>query len=131
MFTDLSCRVARIFIILYTCTGQERKDMRRKGLERFLQKVARHPVLGCTKFLKVFLTDDDSKSEKVGFKRRREGKGEEKTDTFVLSLQEWKIGKHLSHLSHNIKLLKTSRKLFHAPVYCTVKYPPYNVPISQ
>ena len=39
--------------------------MRRKGLEKFLRKVARHPVLGCTRFLKVFLTDEDTKSDKV------------------------------------------------------------------
>jgi hypothetical protein len=89
-------------------SGQERgKEARRKGLEKFLRKVARHPVLGCTRFLKVFLTED-TKSDK-----------------------EWKIGKHLSGHSHNIKLPKTPRKLFHAPVYCTVKYPPYNVPVSQ
>ena len=46
--------------------------MRRKGLERFLKKVARHPVLGCTKFLKVFLTEEDGKSDKVRSGRERE-----------------------------------------------------------
>ena len=29
-----------------------------------MRKVARHPVLGCTRFLKVFLTED-TKSDKV------------------------------------------------------------------
>lgn len=39
--------------------------MRGRGLEKFLRQVARHPVLGCTRFLKVFLTDKDAKPDKV------------------------------------------------------------------
>ena len=54
-----------IYSLCITTTGKERgKEGRRKGLENFLRKVARHPVLGCTRFLKVFLTED-TKSDKV------------------------------------------------------------------
>ena len=76
-------------------------EARRRGLENFLNRVANHPVLGCTKLLRDFLTEKDDK--------------------------DWKIGRHLS----NIKLPKSAKKLFNAPVYCTVKYPPFNVPINQ
>ena len=55
---------------MYNYAGPEQKDVRRKGLEKFLRKVARHPVLGCTKFLKVFLTDDETKSDKVRERER-------------------------------------------------------------
>ena len=41
--------------------------MLRKGLEKFLRKVAHHPVLGCTRFIKVFLTDENAKSDKVWY----------------------------------------------------------------
>lgn len=51
-----------IFIVF---TGVDRKDLRRRGLEKFLHSVARHPVLACTKILRVFLTDEDSKHDKV------------------------------------------------------------------
>ena len=51
--------------------GQERgKEARRKGLEKFVRQVARHPVLGCTRFLKVFLTED-TKSDKVSMSGNR------------------------------------------------------------
>lgn len=76
-------------------------EARRRGLENFLNRVASHPVLGSTKLLRDFLTEKDDK--------------------------DWKIGRQIS----NIKVPKAARKLFTAPVYCTVKYPPFNVPINQ
>lgn len=42
-------------------------------------------------------------------------------------VQEWKIGRHNSHL----KVAKSAKKLFAAPVYMAVKYPAYNVPLNQ
>ena len=48
---------------------------------------------------------------------------------YVIPLfQEWKIGRHASHGN---KFSKVSKKLFQAPIYTTVKYPPYNVPLNQ
>ncbi len=87
----------------FFCTGIEEHgiEARRRGLENFLNRVANHPVLGSTKLLRDFLVEKDDK--------------------------DWKIGRQMS----NIKLPKTAKKLFTAPVYCTVKYPPFNVPINQ
>ncbi|XP_003384967.1 PREDICTED: uncharacterized protein LOC100640359 [Amphimedon queenslandica] len=82
------------------------KESRRRGLERFLNRVAKHPILGSTKILQVFLMATDEK--------------------------EWRIGGTGKHTS----FIKTSggknkKNFFSAPIYHSVHYPPYNVPISQ
>ena len=90
-------------ITIIICIGLEEHgiEARRRGLEHFLNRVANHPVLGSTRLLHDFLTAKDDK--------------------------DWKIGRQLS----NIKLPKSAKRLFTAPVYATVKYPPFNVPINQ
>ena len=39
-------------------------EARRRGLERFINRVARHPVLGASRALHEFLTNKDSKVSK-------------------------------------------------------------------
>lgn len=46
----------------------------------------------------------------------------------IFNNQEWKIGKHHSGIKAGGK---NSRKLFSAPIYHIVQYPPYNVPLNQ
>lgn len=47
--------------------------------------------------------------------------------TGFFKFQDWKIGRNISA----IKLPKSAKKLFGAPVYTAVKYPAYNVPVNQ
>lgn len=95
----------------------EENEARRKGLEKFLIRIARHPVLASTKLFREFLTAKDEKVPNC-------------TLSVYISLecngdlQEWKIGRHLS------KVLK-SKKMFSSPFYYAVKYPPFNVPVNQ
>ena len=56
----------RFIIIPFKCFVEGAKDpdgveARRKGLEHFLMRVVRHPVLSCTKLFHAFLTAKDDK----------------------------------------------------------------------
>ena len=44
----------------------EENEARRKGLEKFLIRIARHPVLASTKLFREFLTAKDEKVKKKG-----------------------------------------------------------------
>eukprot|EP00731_Ephydatia_muelleri_P002526 Em0001g2526a len=71
-------------------------ETRRRRLEKFLIRVARHPLLGATKVFYEFLTVNDEK-----------------------------IGKQ------QVKVSKTAKKIFQAPIYYVVQYPAYNIPVNQ
>ena len=45
-------------------SGMEENEARRRGLEKFLIRIARHPVLASTKLFREFLTAKDEKVHK-------------------------------------------------------------------
>lgn len=71
-------------------------ETRRRQLEKFLTRVAKHPLLSATKVFYEFLTVNDEK-----------------------------IGKQ------QVKVTKTAKKIFQAPIYYVVQYPAYNIPVNQ
>ena len=54
-----------MFLIHHLGSQQDFIESRRRGLERFLNRVAKHPVLGCTKILYEFLTASGDKVTRV------------------------------------------------------------------
>ncbi len=94
-------------------------EARRRGLERFLERVAKHPVLCSTKIFHAFLTAKDEKVYIVCVLLIM--------PPYSILIQDWKIGRHSSIMKHP----KSAKKFFGAPVYNVVQYPAYNVPLNQ
>jgi sorting nexin-9/18/33 len=90
---------------LHTENEDDFLENRRRKLERFLNRVAKHPLLGSTKILHIFLIATTDKEWRIG------------------------TGKHTSIMKSSTH--KGSKKFFAAPIYRTIHYPPYNVPINQ
>ena len=59
-------------------------ESRRRGLQRFLNRVANHPVLGASSVFRHFLTVTDQKQWKTG---KRQAEAEASASTFLASVQ--------------------------------------------
>ena len=62
LFLNKTCYVYTILTVLTSAPKDfDGMKSRRAGLEKFLARVARHPVLSCTKLFHLFLTTKDDK----------------------------------------------------------------------